>query len=81
MLKHKDAYDFINVMIKEADDNGKRNNWEVVHCWDKTPRVKTILAIWDFRPKQFPDGSINKHKAQLCAHCGMQNYGFNYWKK
>ena len=30
-------------MIKEADDNEKRNNWEVLHCWDKPPGVNTIF--------------------------------------
>ena len=64
-------------MIKEADDNEKINNWEVVHCWDKPPGVKTILSIWDFRRKRFPDGRINKQKARLFAHGGMQQYGVN----
>ena len=40
--------------------------------------MKAILAIWDFKQKRFPDGRINKHKARLCAHCGMQQYGVNY---
>ena len=80
MLKHKDAADFIHSMIKEADDNEKRNHWEVVHFWDKPPGVKTILAIWDIRRKRFPGGRINKHKTLLCAHGGMQQYGVNYWE-
>ena len=41
--------------------------------------VKSILAIWAFRRKRFPDGLINKHKARLCAHGGMQTCGVNYW--
>ena len=80
MLKNKYAADFIHAMIKEADDNEKRNHWEVVHRWDKPPGVKTILSIWDFRCKCFPDGRIIKHRAQLCAHGGMQQYGLNYWE-
>ena len=67
-------------MIKEADDNEKHNHWEIVHFWDKPPGVKTILDIWDFRRKRFPDGRINKLKARLCAHCGMQQYGVNFWE-
>ena len=51
-------------MIKEADDHDKRSHWEVVHCWDKPPGVNTILAIWDIRHKRFPDGCINKNRAQ-----------------
>ena len=32
ILKHKYVAYFIHVMIKAADDNEKRNHWEVVHC-------------------------------------------------
>ena len=42
--------------------------------------MKAILAIWAFKQKRFPDGRINKHKARLCAHGGMQQYGVNYWE-
>ena len=80
MLKQKDAYDFIHAMIKEADDHEKCIHWEVVHRWDKPPGVKTVLAIWYFRHKRFPNGRINKHKVRLFAHGGMQQYGVNYWE-
>ena len=42
--------------------------------------TKTILAIWSFKRKRFPDGRVNKHKARLCAHGGMQTWGVNYWE-
>ena len=42
--------------------------------------MKAILAIWDFKRKRFPDGSINKHNARIFAHGGMQQYGVNYWE-
>ena len=80
MLKQKDTSDFIHTMIKEADDHEMRNHWKVVHRSDKTPGVKTILSIWYLRRKRFPDGRINKHKARLCAHGGIQQYGVNYWE-
>ena len=32
----------------------------------------TIMSIWSFKRKHFPDGRIMKHKAQLYAHGGMQ---------
>jgi hypothetical protein len=38
-----------------------------------------IMAIWSFKRKQFPDGTLNKHKAQLCAHGGQQTWGQDYW--
>src|SRR6056300_1305894 len=42
------------------------------------PATKSILAIWSFKRKRFPDGRLNKHKARLCAHGGMQQWGVNY---
>ena len=77
MLKHKYAADFIHAMIKESGYHDKRNNWEVVHRWDKPPGIKTILAIWDLRRKHFPDWITNKHQAHIFDHGGMQQYGVN----
>jgi hypothetical protein len=37
------------------------------------------MAIWSFKRKQFPDGMLNKHKAQQCAHGGQQTWGQDYW--
>jgi hypothetical protein len=42
--------------------------------------MKTIMAIWSFKCKRLPDGTLNKHKARLCAHGGMQQWGVNYWE-
>ena len=42
-------------------------------------RLSTILAIWSFKLKIFPDGRLLKHKVRLCAHGGMQKWGINYW--
>ena len=38
------------------------------------------MSIWNFKRKRFPDGSLNKHKARLCAHGGQQQWGVNYWE-
>jgi hypothetical protein len=42
--------------------------------------TKVIQAIWSFKRKRFPDGTLNKYKARLCAHGGMQEWGVNYWE-
>ena len=42
--------------------------------------AKTILAIWSFKRKRYPDGRIQKYKARICAHGGMQTWGENYWE-
>jgi hypothetical protein len=38
------------------------------------------MSIWSFKRKQYSDGTLNKHKACLCAHGGMQTWGQNYWE-
>jgi hypothetical protein len=42
--------------------------------------MKTIQAIWSFKRKRFPDGTLNKYKARLCTHGGMQQWGVSYWE-
>ena len=42
--------------------------------------TKTIMSIWSFKRKRFPDGTLNKHKVRLCAHGGMQQWGVSYWE-
>ena len=39
----------------------------------------TIMAIWPFKNKWYPDGSHNKHKSRLCDHGGQQTWGQDYW--
>ena len=78
MLKQPDAADFIHAMTKESDDYESRDHWDVLPRWENPPDVKAILDIWAFKWKRFPDGRINKHKARLCAHGGMQQYGVTY---
>ena len=80
MLKQPDSTDFIQAMIKEVQDHEQRNHWTVIPRHQVPKGVKTILAIWSFKRKRFPDGRLNKHKARLCAHGGMQTWGVNYWE-
>ena len=37
------------------------------------------MAIWSFKSKRYPDESLNKHKARLCAHGGQQTWGQDYF--
>lgn len=80
MLKQEDAASFIEAMVKEVGDHESRDHWSVVPRSTMPVGTKTILAIWSFKRKRFPDGRINKHKARLCAHGGMQTWGVNYWE-
>ena len=79
MLKEPDVADFVKAMVKEVQDHEDNDHWELVPR-SSIGSSKTILAIWSFKRKRFPDGTLNKHKARLCAHGGMQQWGINYWE-
>ncbi len=57
-----------------------QNYWTIVHCSTVPRTAKPIQAIWSFKRKQRPDGTLINHKARLCAHGGMQQWGTNYWE-
>ena len=42
--------------------------------------IKPIMVIWSFKRKRYPNVTLNKHKARLCAHGGQQQWGINYWE-
>jgi hypothetical protein len=50
-----------------------------MECKDLPIGTKMIMAIWSFKHKRCPDGTLNKHKARLCAHDGQQTWGQDYW--
>lgn len=79
-MKQPDAKEFIQAMQKEVDDHENRGHWEYVKKSDMKEGAEVINAVWSFKRKRFPDGKINKHKARLCAHGGMQTWGKSYWE-
>lgn len=80
MLQQPDAKQFILAMMEEIQAHEDNEHWEVVPRSSKPTNIKPILAIWSFKRKLFPDGTINKYKARLCAHGGMMQWGVNYWE-
>ncbi len=79
-MKQDDAKDFIEAMATEVEAHESRNHWTMVSRNTLPSGAKTIRAIWSFKRKRYPDGRLNKHKARLCAHGGMQQWGENYWE-
>ncbi len=80
-LKQSDKIEFVKAMVHEVDDHEKRNHWTLMKRTDLPTGTKTIMAIWSFKCKRYPDGTLNKkHKARVCAHVGMQTWGQNYWE-
>ena len=79
-MKQDDNDKFIEAMQTEVEAHESREHWTMVEQITLPIRAKTICAIWLFKRKRFPDGPLNKHKVQLCAHCRMQQWGKNYWE-
>ncbi len=71
-LQQSDYHYFVKAMIHEVNNHETRDNWTLTKRCDVPPGSKTILSIWIFKQKRYPDGTLNKHKARLCAHGGMQ---------
>jgi len=88
MMKQDDNESFIMAMVKEINDHEERGHWTLMRKDEvdrsklnpRTGKVDTILSIWSFKRKRFPDGRLMKHKARLCAHGGQQQWGVNYWE-
>ncbi len=79
-MKEKDFNDFVLAMVHEVDDHEKHGHWTIMQRCNMPADSKTIMSIWRFKQKRYPDGTLNKHKARLCAHGGMQTWGENYWE-
>ena len=77
-LQQPDADKFVEAMGKEVNDHESHDHWEIVRRSTIPAGVKTIQAIWSFKRKRYPGGTLNKHKACLCAHSGMRQWGVSY---
>ena len=58
MLRQPDAKVFVQAMMQEMDAHETRNHWTLMLRSDLPPGAKTILFIWSFKRKRFPDGRI-----------------------
>ena len=47
---------------------------------DKEPWMNVVSSVWTFRRKQFPDGTICKLKARICAQGFEQKEGIDYFE-
>ena len=65
MLKQEDKNQIITAMMKEIQDHESRDHWTMVPRADMTDGAKTILAVWSFKRKVYPDGRVLKHKGCL----------------
>jgi hypothetical protein len=79
MLCEDDRVKFFKAMEVKINNHKTRHNWNLMLHKDLPLGTKTIMVIWSFKCKRFPEGTLNKHKARLCAHGGQQTWGQDYW--
>ena len=71
MIQQDDKNEVITAMIKEIADHEDRKHWDMMLRSELPSGANTIVAIWSFKRKRFPDGRIQKYKAKICARGGM----------
>ena len=64
-------------MRKEIGYNKNYSHWNLIRRIELNEK-NTIIYILSFKRKRSPYGRIIKHKACLCSHGGMQQWGVNY---
>ena len=91
MLTQPDKSEFLQGMEVEVEYILRDNIWKLVHRRDMRQQYaaqmkaevlihrELIMMIWFYNRKRRTDGTLNKHKAQLCCHGGQQQWGVNYW--
>jgi hypothetical protein len=79
-LQEPDYHIFVKAMVNKVDDRESLVHWTLTKFCGIPSRTKTIMSIWSFGHKQYPDGTLKKHKAHLCALGGMQTWEQNYWE-
>jgi hypothetical protein len=79
MLREEDHKQFFEAMEVELAAHEERNHWTLIERKDMPIGTKTIMALWSFKRRRFPDGTLTKHKARLCVHGRQQTWGQDYW--
>jgi hypothetical protein len=61
MLCENDRIKFFKAMEVEIRDHKDKCHWTLMLRKDLPVNVKTIMAIWSFKRKRFPNGMLKKH--------------------
>ena len=72
-----DSTSFMVAMEKEIQTLIQMQAFIVV---DEEPWMNVVSSVWAFRRKRFPDGSIRKLKARICARGFEQIEGVDYFE-
>ena len=82
MLKAADQDKFLESQPKEIDGLHEANVFEYlpIKKIPKNRRSKLLNAIWSYRRKRRPDGSLLKYKSCICADGSQQHQGIDFWE-
>jgi hypothetical protein len=72
-----DAAGFMKAMEIELDTLITMKAFKVI---DKKPWMNVVSSVWAFKRKRYPDGSIRKLKARICARGFEQIEGVDYFE-
>jgi hypothetical protein len=76
-MNSPDAAGFMKAMEIELDTLIKMQAFIIV---DKEPWMNVVSSVWAFKRKRYPDGSIRKLKARICARGFEQIEGIDYFE-
>ncbi len=80
MLKAADRDEFLKVQGSELLGLHDADVFEYLPR-SKLPSGSRVLnAIWSYRRKRKPDGTLSKYKSRICADGSQQKYGIDYWE-
>ena len=77
-MKQEVTLGFVAAMEKEIEDYESRGHWHMFNISTLPENAKPIKAIWSFKQKRRPGGSLLKHKARMCAHGDVQTWEDQY---
>jgi len=76
-MNSPDAAGFMKAMETELDTLIKMKAFVIV---DKKKWMNVVSSVWAFKRKRYPDGSIRKLKARICARGFEQIEGVDYFE-
>jgi len=76
-MNSPDAAGFMKAMETEIDTLIHMQAFIVI---DKQPWMNIVSSVWAFKRKRYPDGSIRKLKARICARGFEQIEGIDYFE-
>ena len=80
MKKASDRAEFEKAQVSEIAGLMDQDVFEFVHISDVPRQNRLLNAIWSYRRKKRPDGTLVKHKARICADGSQQQYGIDYFE-